>query len=73
MPSRKRAVQQNDRRQAANALRKLLDAIERGEIDASDPRARRLHRQIEGAAAAWEVEDREWPPASAGTLSMRTS
>jgi hypothetical protein len=39
------------------SLHKLLDAIQRGEIDASDPRARRLHRQIEGAVAAWEAED----------------
>jgi hypothetical protein len=32
-----RTVQPKDRREAAAALHKLLDTIDRGEIDASDP------------------------------------
>lgn len=44
---------------AAEALRRLLTAIESGEIDADDPKARALHRRLEGAAAAWEEADEE--------------
>ena len=40
--------------EAAAALRRLLDAIDQGEIDADDPKGRALHRRLEGAAAAWE-------------------
>ena len=40
--------------EAAEALRRLLDAIDAGVIDADDPKARALRRQLEGAAAAWE-------------------
>ena len=40
--------------QPAEALRRLLAAIDEGEIDADDPKARALHRRLEGAAAAWE-------------------
>jgi hypothetical protein len=41
--------------EAAEALRRLLAAIDAGEIDADDPKARALRRQLEGAATAWEV------------------
>ena len=40
--------------EVALALRRLLAAIESGEIDADDPRARALQRRLEGAAAAWD-------------------
>jgi hypothetical protein len=40
--------------EAAQALRLLLAATENGEIDADDPKARALHRRMEGAVAAWE-------------------
>jgi hypothetical protein len=40
--------------EAAEGLRRLLAAIDAGEIDADDPKARALRRQLEGAAAAWE-------------------
>ncbi len=40
--------------EAARALRNLLAAIDAGEIDADDPKARALRRQLEGAAAAGE-------------------
>jgi hypothetical protein len=40
--------------EAAEALRRLLAAIDAGEIDAEDPKARALRRQLEGAAAAWQ-------------------
>ncbi len=40
--------------EAAEALRRLLAAIEAGEIDADDPKARALRRRLEGAATAWE-------------------
>jgi len=40
--------------EAAAALRALLATVERGEIDADTPQARRLLRRLEGALAAWE-------------------
>ena len=44
--------------EAAEALRRLLAAIDAGEIDADDSHARALRRQLEGAAAAWEEASR---------------
>ena len=41
--------------EAATTLRRLLDAIDNGEIDADDPKALALRRRLEGAAAAWEA------------------
>jgi hypothetical protein len=38
---------------AAAALRRLLDAIESGEIDANHPKSRALDRRLEGVVAAW--------------------
>jgi hypothetical protein len=40
--------------EAAATLRRLLDAIDKGEIDADDPKGRALHRRLEGVVAAWE-------------------
>lgn len=40
--------------EAAEALRRLLAAIDAGEIDADDPKARALRRRLEGAMAAWD-------------------
>ena len=40
--------------EAAQALQRLLDAIDQGEIDADDPKARALQRRLEGVVAAWE-------------------
>ena len=40
--------------EAAATLRRLLDAIEEGEIDADGPNGRALHRRLEGVVAAWE-------------------
>ena len=45
-----------DRQHAAELVRRLLAAVDRGEIDAGTPAARRLLRRLEGAAAAWEAE-----------------
>ena len=39
---------------AAATLRRLLDAIDKGEIDADGPKGRALHRRLEGVVAAWE-------------------
>jgi hypothetical protein len=44
---------------AAAALRRLLEAVDAGEIEADTPQARRLLRRLEGAQAAWEVENSE--------------
>jgi hypothetical protein len=41
--------------EAAATLRRLLDAIEEGEIDADDPKGLALRRRLEGAAAAWTI------------------
>ncbi len=40
--------------EAAQALRRLLAAIDQGEIDADDPKARAFQRRLEGVVAAWE-------------------
>jgi len=43
---------------AAQAVEALLGAVERGEIEADTPQARRLARRLEGAVAAWKpIED----------------
>jgi transcription elongation GreA/GreB family factor len=41
--------------EAAQAVRRLVTAIEKGEIDADSPKARALQRRLEGVVAAWEV------------------
>jgi hypothetical protein len=43
-----------DASEAAEALRRLLAAVEAGEIDADTPQARRLLRRLEGAIGAIE-------------------
>jgi len=45
--------------EAAEALRRLLAAIEAGEIDAHGPRAVALKRRLEGAVVAWEEASRQ--------------
>ena len=45
-----------DRQEAAALVRRLLAAVEQGEIEADSPTARRLLRRLEGAVAAWEAE-----------------
>jgi hypothetical protein len=39
---------------AAAVVRRLLDAIDSGEIEADSAEARALYRRLEGAVAAWE-------------------
>jgi hypothetical protein len=46
-----------DRKHAAELARRILEAMERGELEADSPAARRLARRLEGAASAWEVEN----------------
>ena len=46
MASRRRA----DQAEAAAALRRLLDAVEAGDVDASTPAERRMVRRFEAAA-----------------------
>ena len=40
--------------EAAAVIHRLLDAIDKGEIDADGPKGRALHRRLEGVVAAWE-------------------
>jgi len=40
--------------EAAAMLRRLLAAVEAGELEADTPKGAVLRRHIEGAAAAWE-------------------
>ena len=40
--------------EAADALRRLLDAIEAGELDASTPREVALLRRLQGTLAGWD-------------------
>ena len=44
-----------DMREAAELLRRLLDAVERGDLDATSGPAQALVRRIEGAAMALEI------------------
>jgi hypothetical protein len=53
-------ARERDRREAAAAIRRLLDAVERGEISADSPQERRMLRRLEGAAAAWTADEK--PP-----------
>ena len=48
--------------EAAQALRRLLAAVDDGEIDADDPKARALQRRLEGAIAAWGEAGQEGAP-----------
>jgi hypothetical protein len=45
-----------DRQDAAQLARRILDSVERGELEAETPAARRLLRRLEGAAAAWAAD-----------------
>lgn len=45
-----------DRLEAAEGIRRLLDLVEQGEIEADSPQARRLLRRLEGAQAALEAD-----------------
>jgi hypothetical protein len=40
---------------AAHSLRRVLDAVERGDLKAVTPQDRALLRRLEGALAAWEA------------------
>jgi len=40
---------------AADALRRLLDAVERGEVRTTEPREVTLIRRLEGVLAGWEA------------------
>lgn len=44
-----------DPQQAAEMLRRLLDAVESGELDADSAHARALMRRIEGAVTALDA------------------
>ena len=46
-----------ERAEAAATLRRVLAAVERGELDVNSAHAKRLLRQIEGATAALEALD----------------
>lgn len=41
-------------REAAAMVRRLLEAVDRGELDANSGQAVALVRRLEGAALAWE-------------------
>lgn len=45
-----------DRRAAARVLRRLVEAVDRGEVTADTPQDRRYLRRIEGAIAALEAD-----------------
>jgi hypothetical protein len=46
-----------DREEAAAVLRRLLKAVESGELEAHSTRARALLRRLDGAARALEAAD----------------
>ena len=46
----------NDRQEATLILRRILAAVDRGELDALDRAGRRLVHRLEGATAALKVD-----------------
>lgn len=48
-----------ERRELATALRRLLDAVERGELEADTPQARRLVAYLEGGSMALRAVEGE--------------
>jgi hypothetical protein len=55
-------VRKADEREAAEMLRRLLDAIERSELTADTPAERRNVRRLEGMLAALERMERTAAP-----------
>ena len=55
-------MRKSDEREAAEMLRRLLDAVDRGELTASTPAERRNLRRLEGMLAALPTEAKK-PPA----------
>ena len=53
----RRTMRQADQREAAEMLRRLLDAVGRGELTADTPAERRNLRRLEGMLAALEGMD----------------
>lgn len=51
-------VRRADIAEAAALLRRLLEAVDRGELDATTPSAKALVRRMEGAAVALEAATR---------------
>ena len=45
------------RRDAAQALRRILDAVEAGELEADSPQAKALLRRLQGAVVGLEAEE----------------
>jgi hypothetical protein len=43
-----------DLQEAAETLRRVLEAVESGELTASTPKAKALVRRLEGTLAGWE-------------------
>jgi hypothetical protein len=41
--------------EATDTLRRLLDAVEAGELDATDPRTVALVRRLQGVLVGWEA------------------
>jgi len=48
-------VRKSDQREAGEVLRRLLDAVDRGELTADTPAERRNVRRLEGMLAALEA------------------
>ena len=51
-------ARQSDRLEASAVLRRLISTVEKGEIEADTPIARRLLRRLEGAAIGLAATDR---------------
>jgi hypothetical protein len=50
-------VDRRERQEAADLLRRLLDAVQRGDLAADGPAAVAVVRRLEGAILALEVQD----------------
>jgi len=57
MTARRRRPTGSDTEEAAEILRRVLEAVDRGELDADDPISRGMVRRMEGALAAWDKGD----------------
>ena len=54
VPSTHRPASRKTIQEAAEALRRLLEAIEAGELDVSTPKDVALLRRLQGTLAGWE-------------------
>lgn len=66
----RRTPTQTTLKEAIEALRGVLAAVEAGEIDASTPRDIALLRRLQGTLVGWEEAPRDYSPTAAAAFSV---